>query len=1203
MSHHDHRLFSIPGLAPPGGDDYRLAFFAPQAPPNLRAAWNEAAGVFLFLGRSEEAIDEGVFSRALRRLLDEPLYRRARFLWIENPGAPRFHWRLCHLALEETSGGPRLAHRALFPMRNHALAIARHARARLDEDAAAFIIDADGHARPLQFLSAYETQRLDTLGPALALRMSGPLAGCLSFELRAPKTTDGDTLAYPAMEQLDAGIRLFFSDPHFPDSSEDPYLLSHRYPLFQEKLRHPLAGPYCPDALRFQVSVDPLAPLDPRRTHFTLAPFPSPWESVGAPSGFRANQGYTAHLLPWRDDSRLVFAERPARLSQRGHAATPLYLTPAGDYQVVVPRYRADGALDIEHEDNLVAGLSGVEYVKLARGALSLLRFRPDAPAHAPAFRSLAAVLAELPALLRAAAGKDAGFPIDANTRLDAELGLGPDGRAALLERLRLDYFPPGHAFDAGARAAFAALETAAQAREFLGKALRASAPEEGTLGPYPNTAWAYIRQIGARDGAPPSPAVYFAQPEQATLYRVDPKTPAFSRFLETPAAGLPAPEESVDEARAFPLLPYGAADGEALSDLRVLETGLINPLRRARVAEISAQDGHATPLVPGEAPAPALRGVTPQGLLAAFSPDFRRIESLLLAKDTGGQELLLRDIRHGDPLKTALQSSQLFLVASRPQALESYLPPDQRLLIQDWSFDLGPGHWTRAGTIWVFKFQQTPLLELLDDRRAWASPEVFNDDATAVAARLRQTLEKAQRLSQSDDPRARRQWRALARAATLADWTGILVFNAPVAQLPPDLAGLAAGIDAEAFLAAFLAAETTPVTTLDGNFHVGTSSLFGLIDYHNESPPPEHSSGYNFQVSALSAVFENSQLRDFSAELLLTLDRLFDERCELRDSPDGRNTLLLAGSAENHDGRVVYSFAFSGDNRYELPDSMVLREARILKAVFVTDGPGPDGKTGASFSFWGRLDFRDLERLDALSFGRQTPADEEGFLSFSNLRLALRFGDPVFAPDPDSGELIDTRSFRFDPRAMAFDLDKSRARPRSLYARFPLRLRALWYSDGDRPIDALDYMPVRGPSPQDKPDKHWYALGFDLELGGLGALAGKANLVASFMVAWRPGGEARGIYLGLKLPGSTGGKKEILIQGVLRVAFQSIQLVVYDISPDEPAYLLKLKNITLKFFVLSFPPSARAEIILFGDPKGGQGRRTLGWYAAYAKD
>ena len=115
-----------------------------------------------------------------------------------------------------------------------------------------------------------------------------------------------------------------------------------------------------------------------------------------------------------------------------------------------------------------------------------------------------------------------------------------------------------------------------------------------------------------------------------------------------------------------------------------------------------------------------------------------------------------------------------------------------------------------------------------------------------------------------------------------------------------------------------------------------------------------------------------------------------------------------------------------------------------------------------------------------------------------------------------------------------------------------------------------------------------------------------------SILVAWVPAQE--GVYVGLKLPGSSGGKKEISIQGLLKISFKSIQFVVYPLRADVPdartsegerevGYLLKIKNIVLKFFMLSLPPSGQSEFILFGDPREiDREDKLIGWYAAYAK-
>ena len=123
-----------------------------------------------------------------------------------------------------------------------------------------------------------------------------------------------------------------------------------------------------------------------------------------------------------------------------------------------------------------------------------------------------------------------------------------------------------------------------------------------------------------------------------------------------------------------------------------------------------------------------------------------------------------------------------------------------------------------------------------------------------------------------------------------------------------------------------------------------------------------------------------------------------------------------------------------------------------------------------------------------------------------------------------------------------------------------------------------------------------------------MGALAGKAGLVVSILAAWSPG-QTDGVFVGLRLPGSSGGKKELTIQGLIKIGFKSMQFqvgAVKDSVPTQYSYVLKLRNIVLRFLVFSFPPKAQTEIIIFGNPDGTAdptAEKSLGWYAAYLKE
>jgi hypothetical protein len=64
----------------------------------------------------------------------------------------------------------------------------------------------------------------------------------------------------------------------------------------------------------------------------------------------------------------------------------------------------------------------------------------------------------------------------------------------------------------------------------------------------------------------------------------------------------------------------------------------------------------------------------------------------------------------------------------------------------------------------------------------------------------------------------------------------------------------------------------------------------------------------------------------------------------------------------------------------------------------------------------------------------------------------------------------------------------------------------------------------------------------------------------------------------------------------VLRLAFRSMQFVVDD---DTRGYMLRLRRLALSILGWSFPPG-NIDVFLFGN-REGDGKASLGWYAAYA--
>jgi hypothetical protein len=418
-----------------------------------------------------------------------------------------------------------------------------------------------------------------------------------------------------------------------------------------------------------------------------------------------------------------------------------------------------------------------------------------------------------------------------------------------------------------------------------------------------------------------------------------------------------------------------------------------------------------------------------------------------------------------------------------------------------------------------------------------------------------------------------------------------------PLGGLPPEMAGLAAGIDPAKFYGHHLGINVTPLNTTGEQLSMGTSSLFGLIDYSNQQVMPVNDSGYSFKVDTLRVLFENSAIKSFTSQIEVGLNKLFGEDATLRNSPTGQNSIVLNGVYQSHDGQGSYVFSETGDSIFDMKSSQVLDYVEILKAQFAASLPQPggnsDNQTYSRFTFWGNISFKALANFDLFSFGADAqtndPSASGAGLAFSNLGLAMTFDNS----DPSK------QTFTFDPGHLSLDLARSQARANSLYSHFPLKLTGFVYqTDSKSPTD-LGYMPIDSPLGAGSVTSPWYGLTFDLNLGTVGALAAKVGFIASLVAAWNPGGGASSVFTGLKLPGSSGSGKEISIEGVLKLAFADLEFFV----SGQSNYILKLDNMALKILSLSFPPYGQTAIYLFGDPDPNADNSTLGWYAAYAKN
>ncbi len=1244
------------------GDNFSLAegyipaWFGSEGLTTLRSRWKSEEGVFLFLKmtKAEEENTASITSleSRLRKYLSEPVHRQVRFLWIENPLDPLSKWRSNSISVEGDFDSRSVSFLTHLDLHNYSFSIAKGTTIQLEKNgkdknrrvAYQFVFSKiKKNEQGFELSARYGMHRFAEISDTMILPMYDESLGCLQFELTLKKEINTEDTAedntenfgYPSLRHLDIGLRIFFRDPEFPEPGDSFYLASHRYPIFDETHPHldgnakpHKAFKYYPDAIPFKVQLDLLYPLAGERTYFIFKEITGVGKDTGLPSSYRTNLGYRVHLIPTVNKSRLLFAFRPSLLSNENSHATPLYLVPEGQFKIQVPNYHEDGSIDLKAEANVDCGISGVEYIKIKSDPTAILNFVPGQAAYAPAHVSVTALLRDFPIIYEA----ETGDVLDPNTtdqdaaivdkRTDLNI-IENDSGSDYLEIIKKDYFPAKFSFSFSQSAEYNKLERVEELVTWLQDTLISSGIGEGELDEQVTTSWVYITQ-GAG-------AVYYAQPDQAILYKAEGSSIDFLDYLEIPSVGLPPELKLNGEARAFPMLPYGDVDPYALADLKLLEVSLINNFRRKRIQEISADVDHIIPLIPVSQEGENFpTGTTPQGLIATFSKDYKTISRLELARDTHEpipKVIPFVDIKHGSPLKAALQSNQLFMVISDPSSISDNFKKElvdaldtTSMEIKKWIFELGTESWNKnnRNTLLIFKFHDKPLVELAARPELWSFPGHFNGDNQAEASsELLSILHDAIEIGGRVDPKESGKYEVLAQAATQANWTGILGLNihVPPSGLPPELMALAAGIDPDLFFAQYIGIELTQVTSDGTNLQPEGSSLFGLIDYSNPEIPVATDSGYNFHVASLTVVFENSRIKDFAAEILLVIEKLFEEPSRLLDSP--RNIVSLIGVAEEHNGKMTYSFGFKGANRFKLSGN-AFEEVEIIKTQFVTDSIADLNadpiKVVGRFIFWGRIRFAYLDQFDILSFGRSPSiaTEDPDYLSFSNMQILMEFDLKKDANTKPVSE------FTFVPNQMAFDLEKSGWRKNSLYEKFPLIFKGFLIGkpDGSLQSGFMDVNTPLEPIVLGENNQQWYGMSFALNMESSEDIGAKAKIKADILVGWNAG--KKGTYVGLRFPGSSGTDRSITIVGILKLVFKSIRFVAYPLTNEwddngkkligeneerEVGYLLNLKNIRLEFFVLSFPPTGRTEITLFGDPRMvDREKRLVGWYASYVK-
>src|SRR5262249_8980374 len=240
----------------------------------------------------------------------------------------------------------------------------------------------------------------------------------------------------------------------------------------------------------------------------------------------------------------------------------------------------------------------------------------------------------------------------------------------------------------------------------------------------------------------------------------------------------------------SYPLATYSglastASTGFPPENVRKFEQQILNRFRKQRISEIAA--GNPAP-PPG--PPRLINTTTPQGLVAII--DGLNWRSVLLAQNEGNR---LEFINLGNSLRDALQSNQLFLVATLAAPLGQFL---HDITIAGWPFNINVGEGSSANdyrNVLIFKFGRGAIKDLVADPKAWTAPSVFNQSPDHLSLFLQNYITSAETSAEKNY-----RFKKFVNLVSNPAWEGILALRVTVGvnKFPDDLKGLLAGIDLE---------------------------------------------------------------------------------------------------------------------------------------------------------------------------------------------------------------------------------------------------------------------------------------------------------------------------------------------------------------------------------------------------------------------
>jgi hypothetical protein len=778
-------------------------------------------------------------------------------------------------------------------------------------------------------------------------------------------------------------------------------------------------------------------------------------------------------------------------------------------------------------------------------------------------------------------------------------------------------------------------------------------------------TAWAMLLPAPGQS----DPRQYYSEPDQAPFFFANSAISTDAKELGYYALSLSQLPNTAGPKTMFPLLPYAgllpAASGVGADPAYVesFEYQLINPTRKAAIesmAVVAPLQSHTSPTGDQN----NVTAITPEGHAAVFDDagNWLRLRIALMSSSAGTDIEITFNQASGaakmpQPLQEAFLTNQQFLVVTSVANLGAFT---NRLTMSHWPFILDPSKNTTVGdyrNVIIFKSANATVSQLARHPELWTRYADFNNattdpNGTFLSNWLVDYLNQAKALYDGGQGVA-----SLENFCELIDdptWNGFLALRVDIDTqsttnpLPDQIEALLAGIDKTLFFAHHIGNQVNHVepssSAPDG--YALNSAMFGLVHYVDPNLGAEvnnlpayiaNPQAYDFKVLTLEAVFQNAELVTFSNKSLLTLSTIFGDSVLQTSAAgvSGANTLVLVG-AYNSKANPAYTFStaqgaisdfYLGSdalNRVEITRAtMTVTEVSSLVTnvtgelqccTAATTEAVPQGEQGylARFNLSGNLQTNADATFDLLSYD---------YLGFQNLGLDMYLvtggGDRSFAFDSSRMGVALVQNVAPDPSAPS-NASRNVVRLGGLLAQFPLQLSGFITGCGGRQPAAMGYRTLEttkpsGITPATLGSGDWYALSFNLNLGGQGALGQNGGLAAQMLLAWAPGGNSGGtsVLPALKIAGPGGVSLSFDIEGVVKFGAADIVLNNMPSVDSSPAqFVLMFESIAFSVLSFSFPPKGSTNIYLFGDAgtaanpikPGDPIKPTLGWFGGYVE-